>query len=141
MAAFSVFDSVFEALQSADLLSALRRYKDNILIAFDGTHYFSSKEISCANCSSTANKDGTATYFHSAITPVIVTPGRNLAISLKPEFIVPQDGSGKQDCETKAGKRWLSKYGEPIKAVGVTIGRLKNPLQKRLCYQPQNYRP
>jgi hypothetical protein len=119
--AFPVFDSVLEALQSADMLSELRWYKDNILIALDGTHYFSSKEISCPNCSTTTHKDGTVTYFHSAITPVIVTPGLNLAISLKPEFIVPQDGNEKQDCETNAGKRWLSKHGERFGAIGATI--------------------
>jgi hypothetical protein len=119
--AFSVFESVLEALESADLLSALRWYNDNILIALDGTHYFSSKEVSCPNCSTTTHKDGTVTYFHSAITPVIVMPGRKLAISLTPEFIVPQDGNDKQDCETNAGKRWLSKYGERFKAIGATI--------------------
>jgi hypothetical protein len=119
--AFSVFESVLEALESADLLSALRWYNDNILIALDGTHYFSSKEVSCPNCSTTTHKDGTVTYFHSAITPVIVMPGRKLAISLTPQFIVPQDGNDKQDCETNAGKRWLSKYGERFKAIGATI--------------------
>jgi hypothetical protein len=55
------------------------------------------------------------------ITPVIVTPGRNIAISLTPEFIVPQDGVEKQDCETNAGKRWLDKHGDRLKAIGVTI--------------------
>ncbi len=118
---FPVFDSVLEALDSADLLAPLRWYRDNLLIALDGTHYFSSKEISCPNCSTITHKDGTVTYFHSAITPVIVTPGHNLAISLKPEFIVPQDGNDKQDCETNAGKRWLSKYGERFGAMGATI--------------------
>jgi hypothetical protein len=38
---------------------------------------------------------------------VIVAPGKPRAIPLRPEFIVPQDGHDKQDCETAAGKRWI----------------------------------
>jgi hypothetical protein len=40
---------------------------------------------------------------------VIVAPGQKHAIALRPEFIVPQDGHEKQDCETAAAKRWLDK--------------------------------
>jgi hypothetical protein len=28
-------------------------------------------------------------------------------VPLQPEFIVPQDGAEKQDCENAAAKRWL----------------------------------
>ena len=38
--------------------------------------------------------------------------GNEHVISLEPEFIVPQDGHEKQDCEIQAGKRWLEKNGE-----------------------------
>jgi len=48
-------------------------------------------------------------FYHSAITPVIVDPGHRHAIAPRPEFIVPQDGDEKQDCETAAAKRWLDK--------------------------------
>ena len=34
-----------------------------------------------------------------------------------PEFIAPQDGAEKQDCERRAAKRWLAAHG----------GRLKDP--------------
>jgi hypothetical protein len=118
---FPVFDEVLEALERSDLLSTLRWYNGDILVPLDGTRYFSSKEISCPNCSTITHQNGTITYFHSVITPVIVTPGRNMAISLTPEFIVPQDGVEKQDCETNAGKRWLDKHGDRLKAIGVTI--------------------
>ena len=40
--------------------------------------------------------------------PVIVAPGRSQAITLRPEFILPQDGDEKQHCESKAAKRWLA---------------------------------
>src|SRR2546425_6892635 len=45
------------------------------------------------------------TLFRSAITPVVVCPGRSQVIALPPEYIMPQDGHDKQDCEQVAGKR------------------------------------
>ncbi len=42
-------------------------------------------------------------------------------ISLEPEFIQPQDGYAKQDCENAAAKRWLSGYGMQYAPLGVTI--------------------
>ena len=57
------------------------------------------------------HSNGEITHYHSAITPVIVGPDKPFAIPLRPEFIVPQDGDTKQDCEIKAGKRWLDKNG------------------------------
>jgi hypothetical protein len=41
------------------------------------------------------------------VTPVLVAPGQPRAIPLRPEFITPQDGHTKQDCEIAAAKRWL----------------------------------
>jgi len=39
--------------------------------------------------------------------PALVTPLNSKAIPLRPEFVVPQDGHEKQDCEIAAAKRWL----------------------------------
>ncbi len=61
------------------------------------------------------------TCYHSAITPVIVSPGSNRAISLEPQFIRPQDGAAKQDCENAAAKRWLKSAGLSYAERGVTI--------------------
>lgn len=126
-----VFDNVFETLQKQDLLSPMLWYQDNLLMAFDGTYYFSSKKVHCPNCSTTVRKDGSVAYHHSAITPVIVNPAHNVAISLAPEFIVPQDGSDKQDCETNAAKRWLEKHGDKFRKTTITI--LGDDLY---CHQP-----
>ena len=49
------------------------------------------------------------------------TPDNNTVIPLEPEFITPQDGHAKQDCENAAAKRWLSQYGLRYRALGVTI--------------------
>jgi len=52
---------------------------------------------------------------------VIVAPGKPHAISLRPEFIVPQDGHKKQDCETAAGKRWIDKNSARYSPLKVTL--------------------
>jgi hypothetical protein len=41
----------------------------------------------------------------------VVAPGQNRAVPLEPEFIVPQDGHDKQDCESRAVRRWLAAHG------------------------------
>lgn len=85
----------------------LGEYKNDLLIALDGTTYHSSHEISCNNCSK-KTKDGEIMYSQAMVTPTIVAPGMNKVISLMPEFITPQDGDIKQDCEIKASKRWIN---------------------------------
>ncbi len=59
------------------------------------------------DCSCIEHADGKATHFHSAIIPVIVSPGHRQVVPLRPEFITPQDGEIKQDCEINAAKRWI----------------------------------
>ena len=41
----------------------------------------------------------------------LVAPGHDKVIPLEPEFIAPQDGAEKQDCENAAAKRWLAAHG------------------------------
>ena len=45
----------------------------------------------------------------------LVAPGHNRVLPLMPEFITPQDGAEKQDCERNAAKRWLAAHGERMK--------------------------
>ena len=87
----------------------------------DGTTYFSSKAIHCANCQHRTTAKGETTYYHTAITPVIVAPGRSQVISLAPEYIVPQDGHDKQDCERLAAKRWIKQQASQFKPDSVTL--------------------
>jgi hypothetical protein len=47
-----------------------------------------------------------------------------MAHSIIPQYITPQDGHEKQDCETTAAKRWLSAYAPALKQLGgVTYNR------------------
>jgi hypothetical protein len=116
-----VYRQVFVALEQAKVLEKRRSFADQLLVAIDGTEYFSSKSIHCANCSHRELTNGKTNYFHSALTPVVVQPGNETVISLEPEFIVPQDGHEKQDCEIQAAKRWVEKWGDFYAKRGVTI--------------------
>ena len=119
--AYPVFQYVLKCIKDSGRLEAFRSYSNNLLCALDATYYFSSKKIHCENCSTKEHKNGTTTYSHTAITPVFVAPGQNKVISLPPEFILPQDGHNKQDCENAASKRWISEYGPVYKELGITI--------------------
>jgi hypothetical protein len=109
---FSLFDDLHRAFEQTGLLAAMRAVGNTRLIALDATWYFSSqsKNIHCPRCSCLRHAAGQTTHFHSAITPVIVSPGHKQVVSLRPEFITPQDGQVKQDCEINAAKRWLAAH-------------------------------
>jgi len=109
---FSFFDDLHQAFDQNGLLEAMRAVGQTRLIALDATWYFSSqsKNIHCPHCSSLRHAEGQITHFHSAITPVVVSPSHSQVVPLRPEFIVPQDGQVKQDCEINAAKRWLAAY-------------------------------
>jgi len=106
----SLFDELHSAFDQTGLLESMRSVGDTRLIALDATWYFSSQSenIHCPDCSCIHHTQGQTTHFHSAITPVIVSPGHSLVVPLRPEFITPQDGQVKQDCEINAAKRWLA---------------------------------
>ena len=110
---YPVYDAVYQALKEQGILDSFRGVKNTHFIALDGTWYFSSQSdhIHCENCSCIEHANGSVTHYHSALTPVIVGCGQPYAIPLRPEFVVPQDGSVKQDCEINAAKRWLEKNG------------------------------
>lgn len=109
---FGLFDDIYQAFDGIGLLKDMRTVQNTRLIALDGTWYFSSQKLHCQNCSGLRHADGTTTHYHSAITPVIVSPGCSHVVPLRPEFIQPQDGTTKQDCEINAAKRWLSAHAE-----------------------------
>jgi hypothetical protein len=112
---------LFGALKEGKFLDKFRSYEDQLLVLLDGTEYFSSKKIYCENCSQHELQDGKLNYYHSVLTPVVAQPGNEHVIALEPEFIIPQDGQEKQDCEIQAGKRWIEKHGEYLATLGVTI--------------------
>ena len=138
-----VFAAVVEALHAGGQLETYRSINGDLLVAMDGTQYFSSAKIHCPQCSVTEHSSGTITYSHSVVTPVVVAPGNPRVLPLEPEFITPQDGHEKQDCENAAAKRWLAQYGPRYQALGVTVLGddlyCKQPLCEAIVEQGLNF--
>jgi hypothetical protein len=109
---YPVFAAPVAALEGVNGgLDKFRRLGGHVLIALDGTEYFSSKKIHCHNCSTRQRSNGEKEYFHAMLGATLVAPGHDKVIPLEPEFIAPQDGAEKQDCENVAAKRWLTARG------------------------------
>lgn len=120
-----------EQLYRHGYLDPFRVLDGQLLIALDGTDCFASEKISCPCCTQQERRDGSLLYRHIALTPVIVAPGQSRVVPLAPEFVQPQDGAEKQDCELNAAKRWLAAWGDRYAAWGVTL--LGDDLY---CHQP-----
>jgi hypothetical protein len=118
---FPIFTTITHALLGTDTIQRFHVLTGTVLIAIDGTQYFSSKLISCPNCSQKTSASGTASFSHSALTPVIVSPGMAEVLALVPEFITPQDGHAKQDCEQEAAKRWVGRQAALLPFPKVTV--------------------
>jgi Transposase DDE domain len=128
---FPVFEEILQVLEQQGQWQSFRSFAGDLLMAMDGTEYFSSGQIHCPHCSTRPLQSGEMRYFHSVVTPVLVCPGQSQVIPLMPEFVVPQDGHDKQDCENAAAKRWLLQHGERYSALKVTV--LGDDLY---CHQP-----
>jgi len=93
-------------------LDVFRRFGGHVLIALDGTEYHCPQKIHCPHCSTRIRGNGGTEYYHGMLAATMVAPGHDKVIPLEPEFIVPQDGAAKQDCENMAAKRWLAARGQ-----------------------------
>jgi hypothetical protein len=118
---FPMFERVFAALLERGQLQAFRVFDGPLLVALEGTQYHRSTRISCDRCTVTTHRNGQVDYAHAVVTPVIVAPGHHRVLPLEPEFITPQDGHQKQDCENAAAKRWISHYAGRYRELGVTL--------------------
>lgn len=103
------FQFLLDEMADSGYLNQWRVLKGRLAFSLDGVYYFSSQKISCRRCQTRELAEGERLYTHSAITPVVVAPGYGQVLPYVPEFIVPQDGEEKQDCEINAVKRWLQR--------------------------------
>jgi hypothetical protein len=117
---YTPFDIILQRLKAGGYLQAYRAFANNLLVGLDGVHYFASTTIHCPQCSTSRHGDQIH-YSHAALLPVLVAPGNPQVISLEPEFITPQDGSAKQDCEQQAIKRWIVRNAARFAPYPVTI--------------------
>ena len=117
---FPVITAIGDELYDRGYLEPFRSVGATFLIALDGTDFFSSQNVSCDCCLQAKLTNGKTQFRHIAVTPVLVAPGQESVIALAPEFVTPQDGHTKQDCELAAAKRWLDQRGAHYAARGVT---------------------
>ena len=128
---FPLIAHIGDELYRHQYLESYRSINDTLLMAVDGTDLFSSNKIHCDCCSCAQQKNGDTLYRHIAVTPVLVAPGQAQVVVLPPEFVHPQDGHNKQDCELAATGRWLSRWGAHYAAWRITM--LGDDLY---CHQP-----
>lgn len=117
---FPLMVTISDELYRDGYLDRFRSINDTFLIALDGTDFFSSEKISCPCCTQSKLKNGKTLNRHIAVTPVLVAPGQKNVIALAPQFVQPQDGHDKQDCELAASGRWLDQWGTHYASWGIT---------------------
>ncbi len=117
---YPVMAEMGDALYQQGYLAGFRSINDTLLMALDGTDFFSSEKISWACYRETRLKNDRVLYRHLAVTPVQVASGQANAIPLPPEFVQPQDGKDKQNCELAASARWLARWGEHYRPWRIT---------------------
>ena len=118
---YPVFRSILAALEKNETLAQFRTFNDSLLVSLDGTQYFSSQKIHCDQCSQQRLNNGETLYSHKVVSAVVVNPNLPHVLPLEPEFIRPQDGYDKQDCEIAAAKRWLKRCGPHYAAYKLTL--------------------
>jgi hypothetical protein len=128
---FALITHIGDELYRNQYLESYRSINNTFLVAVDGTDFFSSHTIHCECCSSAKQKNGDTVYRHIAVTPVLVAPGKEQVVALAPEFVHPQDGHDKQDCELAATGRWLTQWSAHYAAWRITM--LGDDLY---CHQP-----
>lgn len=118
---YPAFSRIFARLDRSGLLGKLRFSEQlGILIALDGLDYYESTEISCCQCMTYKRKEEVS-YRHKLVCAGIAHPSEKLFIPLFPEFVVPQDGARKQDCEQVAAGRWLERFRKHHRTVRGTV--------------------
>ncbi len=112
----SAYYAILGKMRRSGYMKEFQGYANTELVGFDGFVFQSSTKVHCEKCSTRRDNKGRVHYYHSAITPVIIRPAGEFVLPLPPEFIVPQDGHEKQDCEQAAVKRWLATHTPRLKA-------------------------
>lgn len=110
----SILSDPVRLMEQAGVLKGYECLGGHLLLPIDGTGYFSSQEVHCVNCCQKQHKDGSITYYHNALSAVIVKPGHKEVFPLAVEQITHQDGASKNDCELSAVKRLIPQIRQAL---------------------------
>jgi hypothetical protein len=114
------FWEIYGALERGGYLKQYRGVGNTRLISVDGTQYFASQKIHCENCRVTVREEQVY-YSHHVLLAVVCGYQQQQVVCLDPEFMTPQDGHEKQDCEQQAIKRWVKRNASRFPAWEVTV--------------------
>jgi hypothetical protein len=114
------FWEIYEGLEEEGYLKHHRGVDATRLVSLDGTQYFSSQKIHCDSCRVTVREEQVY-YSHQVLLAVVCGFQQRQVVCLEPEFITPQDGHEKQDCEQQALKRWVKRNARRFSPWGVTV--------------------
>ena len=109
------FERMEHVLAEPLVRAAFGRLGERTLIAWDGTEYFCSQKLGCPHCLTRKRANGKVENYHTMLAATAVAPGHARVIPLFPEFIAPQDGADKQDCERNATKRWHARHANRLR--------------------------
>jgi len=102
------FKLFYQLLNSYNLLSPFRYWKDQKLVSIDGVEHFHSTHVHCPSCLIKSEKNGELHYSHSMLVAALVHPDQQEVFPLGCEAILRQDGESKNDCELSAARRIMS---------------------------------
>lgn len=114
-----------------DYFGRLRRHKHledfeilpgKLMCVIDGTQYHSSDKVKCDCCLTKEHKSAELTYSHSVLQGAVMHPDKKQVIPVMPEAIQNTDGMKKQDCESKAAKRFIEGLKKAHPRQGFIIG-------------------
>jgi hypothetical protein len=111
---------IYSMLGKRGHLQKYRQVGGTYLVSLDGTQHHSSQKVHCESCRVTM-RDERAYYNHQVLLAMLTTPDQEEVITLQPEFMTPQDGHDKQDCEQAAIKRWVKQHASQFKPWSVTV--------------------
>ena len=104
----AVFKRVFTLLQRGKGLEGFTCLDGHYVLSVDGTGYFSSSRVHCAQCCEKHHRDGRTTYYHQMLGAVLVHPDKREVFALAPEPIVKGDGAKKNASSTRGRARTVS---------------------------------
>jgi hypothetical protein len=117
----AAFGDTFALLREQQVVESFRSFGNTLLVALDGTGYFRSETLHCPQCSVAHHAKDRVVYTHTVLMAAVVRPGGGQVLALEPEFLGPQDGHEKQDCESAAAKRWIARVGALLSPLGLTL--------------------
>lgn len=104
-----LFAEFYERLRRHKHLESFALFPGLLLCSIDGTQYHSSKKVHCPGCLRKHHRNGETTYSHALLQGAIMHPDKKQVVPVMPEAIGNDDGSGKQDCEINAAKRFVKR--------------------------------